>query len=559
MRKTLCLCLAAAACVKGGKQESGEERGDLKAQAASQTPIAAQSPLDDGPPVAGGQIVVHLEVEPAHLSLFINPDLWTRRITVPMVYDTLLREDAKTFEYTPALAQRWEVSPDNLSYTFHIRPGVTWHDGTPFTSKDVKFTFDKLYDPSVRAQAMRASFEPFCDRWEAPDDATFVLHCRKRYFMMLSSIADLPIQPAHIFGKGDFNKHEYLRKPVGTGPYRFESWTAGREIVLARNDAYYGKKGFLDKIVYMFVESPVTAVQLAKKGELDFMGRVREAQWVGEVQTDAALRENFQRITDWPNGFAFLVFNTARPIFADKRVRQALASLFDRQRILDTIMHGQGRLTDSVYYFKLPSYAKDLPPVVYDPERAKKLLDEAGWKDSDGDGVRDRDGKPFHLTYLATVGSTTMQKWLTLFQEDLRKAGVTLEISTVEWATFQERLRKHNFDAGSLVSVWTSPRMDPFELFHTSQIADGQNYASYSNLELDRLLEQMRSELDETKRAALDRRIQQITREELPIFPQYNNAVNAIVHKRIRGVVTSPMWYQLQEWWIPKALQAAAR
>lgn len=545
---------AAGACVKGGKQEQqgneGKARGEAKAEAPETGGVATQT-RDDGPPVPGGQIVVHLEVEPPHLGYFVNPDAWTRRLTIPLVYDTLVHEDPKTYEYTPALAASWEVSPDSLTYTFHLRGGVKWHDGHAFSAKDVKFTFDKMYDPSVRAQSMRANYEPFCDRWEAPDDATFVLYCHKPSFLMLTNLADLPIMPQHVFSTGDMNKHEALRKPVGTGPYRLESWTPRQSIVLARNDAYYGKKGYLDRIVYQFVEDPSVAVQLARKGELDFLSRVREAQWMG-MKGDATIDASFNKVTDWPVSYSYMVFNLERPLFRDKRVRQAMAHLFDRRRILDTIMYGQGRMTESPFYFKAKNFHQNLAPRLYDPDRARRLLDEAGWKDSDGDGVRDREGVKLAFTFMRTIGSSTQEKWSTLLQEDLRKAGVTMEISPIEWSQFLERLRKHNFDLASLMGIFPSPRVEFFVNYHSSQIADGQNYSSYRNAEVDGLLDRIRGELDEAKRNGMELRLQEIIHEDAPEMFMYNHATNAIVHKRYRGVYTSPMWYQLGEWWIPR-------
>jgi len=508
----------------------------------------------DEVPVPGGEVVVHLETEPAHLNNLIQPEGWRYRVTLH-IHEPLVREDPGTGAYVPGLAERWEVSNDKLTYTFHLRAGVRWHDGQPFSSRDAAFTFDKIFG---EAPALRGGFEPFGCRHEAPDERTFRLVCKKPYFMMLANLDGLPILPAHAMGDGDLNKHPLKRRPLGTGPYKFDHWTPGSEIVLARNDDYWGKKAYLDRIVYLYVENPVTAVQLAAKGELDFVSRVREPQWVGMVKTDPKIRANFREIVDWPNQYSYLSFNCGGAMFSDARVRRAMAHLFDADRILKDLMYGMGKRIATVYHEKSPGFHDGLLPYPFDPDRAKQLFDETGWKDTDGDGVRDKDGKPFRFTFLMSVGSATLEKQITVYQEDLRKAGIRMDVTKIEFAQFLDRAGKHDFDMLGLGNTEYSPRMDPYFNYHSSQIEGGQNWSGYANPDMDALLDTMRVELDEQKRAEIDRRIQELAYEDLPYVPAFTQPVPAIVHKRFCGVKTSVEWYQLNQWWIPKRLQGQA-
>ena len=529
-------------------------------------PVAAPPPVSpweprpgDEVPVPGGQVVVHLESEPGKLNSLIYPDAWGYYVTMHMIHETLVREDPRPpYAYQPGLAERWEVSPDKLTYTFHLRDGVRWHDGQPFTSRDVKFTFEKMFDPHVSAEGPRGTYGSLgCNTWDTPDDRTFRLFCKKPHFLFLTNIDELPILPAHAMGDGDFNEHERNHRPLGTGPYKFDHWTPGSEIVLVRNDDYWGRKGYLDRIVYQYVENPHTAVQLAGKGEIDFVSRVRELDQP-TVRSDPKFTANFAQLVHSPNAFYALQFNNERPMFRDRRVRRAMAHLFDADTILQSIMNGLGTHIATIYYDGIPGWHGDLIPYPFDDERARQLLDEAGWKDTDGDGVRDKDGKPLRFTFLYPTISLSVGRWVTGYQQALRKAGVQMEIGTLEWPVFLERMRGHKFDMMAMSNSFLSARMDVFEVYHSSQAKNGYNYANFKNAEMDGLLEAMRSELDESKRTPLDLRIQELAYEELPFIPLFRPQLVAIVHKRIHGVTTSPEWYQLNEWWIPKRLQGQA-
>jgi len=507
----------------------------------------------DQVPVTGGQVVVHLRTEPAHLNTLVLSDLWATRVSLHMIHETLVREDPRTYEYVPGLAERWEITHDergNPTYTFHLRRGVRWHDGKPFTSRDVMFTFDKLFDPEVRAHVIRPSFEPYVDSYEAPDDHTFRIVCKKTYYAFLTAIDDLPILPLHAMADGDLNTHERNRRPVGTGPYKFASWKAGRKIVLARNPEYWGETGYVDRIVYLYVQNPPMAAQLARKGRVDFIDRVHRPEAI-----DEEFRTRFREVVDQPVMLSMFVVNHGRELFRDVRVRRALAQLFDADSVLRKLVRGRGSRTTSLYYPKLPSYHGGLAPHPFDPEGAARLLDQAGWTDSDADGVRDRDGESSALTLLVPLRSR-LEKYATVYQEALRKVGIRVHIAKLEWPVINERLQAHDFDMLVLTVSWPSPHMDPYELLHgTQRTKGGANYANYADAKMDSLLEAMRVELDAEKRRQIDLRIQELAHQEVVYIPLFNYHVVGMAHRRIRGVEPSAEWYQLDRWWIPKRLQ----
>jgi peptide/nickel transport system substrate-binding protein len=253
---------------------------------------------------------------------------------------------------------------------------------------------------------------------------------------------------------------------------------------------------------------------------------------------------------NFPPGTSYIMLNHRRPLFRDVRVRRALASLLDLKTIVGKIMHGLATPVGGLYWVKDPGYNDQLRPIAYDPAAAARLLSEAGFRDSDGNGILDRDGEPLRFTFLLVVGSETNKLWLTLYQQDLRKAGVLMEISTIDWPAFVERIRKHEFDAGALFMQQVGPFTDLYYQFHSSQIEDGQNYSAYHNPAVDRLLERVRAELDTGRRRSLGLELQRLLYQDVAVIPLFALDDPGLVARRVHGVYSSALWYQIRDWWI---------
>ncbi len=502
------------------------------------------------PPPPGQQrtLVVHAEAEPAHLVTLLQPDAWAHRMTMHHLFEGLVRMDPRSYAMTGELASTWKVSADGLTYDFYLRQGVSWHDGKPFTGEDVKFTLDRVMDERVRATSMRSSLEAYIKSYSlvAPDRLQIVCKARSPFFLI--SLADLSILPAHLMRQGDLNSHPLLRKPVGTGPYRFESWQAGREVVLARWDGYWGPKPRLERIAYRFVTQPDLALRLARRGELDFLSRLRAQQWE-EVKKDPALMHQSVLTRHYLPGSAYIMLNHQRKLFQDVRVRRALARLLDLQTITGKIMGGLATPVGALYWIKDPDYASSISPIAFDPPGARRLLAEAGFKPNER-GLLERGGEPLRFTFAFVAGSQSQKQWLTMYQEELRKSGVVMEISPIDWAAYLERIRKHDFDAGALAMQQVSPYTDLHAQFHSSQLEDGQNYGAYKNARVDRLLDQIRSELDPAKRRPLSLEVQKILADEVAVIPLFALEDPGLVARRVHGVYASALWYQLRDWWI---------
>ncbi len=512
-------------------------------------PGAAAAP--GGARAEGGRaqtLAIYLEAEPAHLLPMIRPDFWAKRITSHNILESLVRIHPRTLAVVGELAERWEVSADGKVYTFALRRGVRWHDGAPFSAADVAFTLDRLLDEGVNATSARAALQPFLQRYEVLDGGRLRLTCKVASPFFLPALGDLDILPRHLLAGRDLNTHPFARRPLGTGPYRFAAWQAGQQIELRRFGGYWGEAPAIARQVYRLVSSPDLAIKLARRGELDLIPRVRAAQWEGVVQQDAVLRRDFVQLRYFPPGFSFLMLQHEQARFRDPRVRKALAMLLDLDTILARVMGGIGQRVGSLYWFRDPHYDASIPLVPYDPPGALRLLREAGYGDSDGDGVLDRGGQPLRLTFLVASVSKSQQRWATLYQQALRRAGIEMAIRSLEWQVFIDRLGKRQFDMAALGMRQSGPHTDLFSQLHSSQIEGGQNYSAYRSPEADRLLEAVRTEMDDGRRRELARELQRLLARDVALIPLFAEEEPGLVSRRVKGVQVSPLWYPLRTW-----------
>lgn len=508
----------------------------------------ARPRVDDATPT-GGTVIIHADVEPPHLMYLLRPDSWCQRIIVHDVYESLLRRDHfPPHEIRPELAESFEVSDDNLELIFQLRRGVQWHDGEPFTSADVVFTFDTVRDPSVLAPTARANLEVI-ESYEAPDEYTFKIRLREPSFLLFQNLEELTIIPRHIFSQGDINTHSNLRRPIGTGPFKFVELRPGREVILERNDEYWGERAHLDRVIYRFARDRTLAFQMLRRGDVDLMPRITTSQ-VQQASHDSEILENYELQTFIAPGFNFLVYNTERRQFSDRRVRQAFTMLIDRQTILCSLEECLGRIVSSPYPVGHPGIDPDVEQWPFDPARARELLDEAGWRTTTTSSVRLNDGRLLRVTFLVPAISTTMHRIATLIQEDLLRAGVQMDIHAVDWSVFLQRLQNHDFDLAGLQFTldWET---DYYTLYHSSQSEGGMNYGAWQNDEADQLLEDLRRELDLDRRVTMQRRLHRILREEQPHTFLLARVVSTLTNRSLQNAIPGIPWYDERTFFIP--------
>lgn len=483
--------------------------------------------------------------EPDTLNPLTYTDVYAGTI-LGFINDSLLDRNRDTLEEIPKIAKSWDVSRDHLIYTFHLREDVKWHDGVPFTAEDVVYSFQKIMDPAVEAARFRASYENIA-KVEKIDEYTVRCVLKRPYFQSLSLCGGIPLVPKHIFDDGkDFNSHPASRSPIGTGPYRFVEWKTNKRVVVVRNENYWDQKPEIKKIVSLIVTDPAVELQLLKKGEIDTM-TLRPIQWVKQINSEKFNR-HFHKFRYIAPGYSYIGWNNANPLFSDKLVRNAMTRLVNRQKILDKINFGLGRVIEGTFFIDSPQYDSSLPQIPFDPVAAQALLEKAGWKDTDGDGILDKDGKKFQFTFLYPSASKTAERIAPILKEDLKKVGIEMEIDRIEWAAFLGKIMKHEFEATSL--GWSGDfEDDPYQVWHSSQAADkGSNFISFKNPEADRLIERARVEFDADKRNAIYHQFDKILYDEQPYTFLFASDTLEVVSKKFSNVKVHKMGTYFKEW-----------
>ncbi|HCF61252.1 MAG TPA: hypothetical protein DFS52_25055 [Myxococcales bacterium] len=517
----------------------------------------------EGTPTSGGTLIVRLHADPPHLSPHVlDPgDLTATRLTLGRIYEPLMRIDASDhprYRLVPGAAESYEESADHLTYTFKLREGMRFHDGEPVSAHDLVATMDKLLDPSLPTASARSSFLDV-QSYRAVDDLRFEVKLKRPYFLFFRQVATtLPVMPKHLLEKGDFRTNPIHRAPVGSGPWRFAGWKSLGQIVLERNDDYWGRPPHLERLVFRVVPDHTVAAQLFERGEIDLMTQIQPAQWI-DMARSPRLVTDYHRVRFFPKNYEWVGWNQKRPVFADKRVRKAMALLFDHETFNRTVLHDLEKPTTCHFWHEGPDCDRLLRPLAYDPKQAERLLEEAGWTDGDGDGVREKDGAKLRFTFLVSASSVFLSKLTLFLQESYRKAGIQMDIATAEWALFSKRIHERDFDACSMLWGDTDVDSDPFQVWHSSQAKGGSNFVGFENPRADALIEQARVEFDPERRSALYRELGRILYEEQPyMFLNVRPDLDA-VHRKVKGVRPSLNFYNFDAIWLdepaPRARQ----
>lgn len=497
-------------------------------------------------PVSPTTLRIGMGAEPDTLNPITASDAYASRIH-SFVGDSLIDRDRDTLEFIPKLAVSWKVSRDYLSYTFYLRPNIRWHDGHPFSADDVVYSFERVKDPKVEAPFLRVYYSDV-DRVEKIDSLTVRFVYKQPYFLGLAVCGSIPLVPKHVYERGgDFNHHPANRFPIGLGPYRFVEWKTNKRLVLERFDDYWGPKPAVSRIVFRIITDDTVALQVLKKGEID-MASLRPIQWVKQTQSDR-FNEAFNKFKYLLPGYNYIGWNNKSPLFADSRVRLAMTHLVDREKMLDKLNFGLGEVVVGPFFPGSEQYHSTLKPHRYDPALSRDLLREAGWEDRDGDGLLDKEGRVFSLTFVYPAASKFAERLAAILKEDLKQMGIQMTIERMEWAAFIDRIEKKDFDATSL--GWsTNYEGDPYQIWHSSQAAieRGSNFVSFTDPLADRLIEAARTEFDPKARNRLYGRFQEILHEEQPYTFLFANYSLVVVAKRFKNVQMHKTGLDVLEW-----------
>lgn len=465
------------------------------------------------------------------------------------IYNGLVKYD-KNLRIAGDLAESFEISPDGLTITFHLRRGVKWHDGKPFTSRDVLYTYRITVDPKTPT-AYAEDFKQVKDI-SAPDDYTVRVVYGIPFAPALASWGT-NILPSHLLQGQDITKSPLARKPVGTGPYRFKEWISGQKIVLEANPDYFEGRPYLDRFIYRIIPDTSTMYMEMKSGTIDLMN-LTPVQYAKQT-ANQNFTSRFNKYRYPSSGYLYMGYNLRHPLFSDKRIRQAMTAAINKDELVQGVLFGMGQKAHGPIVPGRWAYNPDIRDIEFDPKHASELLSQAGWKEKNNDGILMKDGKPFKFTILTNQGNQQRLMTAQIVQQRLRHVGIDVKIRIVEWATFlKEFVNKGNFEVVML--AWNiSQDPDMFDVWHSSKTNPGElNFIGYKNQEIDRLLVEGRSTFDMEKRKRAYFRIQEILADEQPYTFLYVPDSLPVVSSRIRGIEPAPagIGHNQNLWYVPK-------
>lgn len=515
---------------------------------APQQQIAA-SPTDARP--AYGDTLVEGTIGEASTLLPILASDSASFSVASLIYNGLVKYD-KDLKIVGDLAASYQVSPDGLTITFKLRRNVHWHDGAPFTARDVLYTYRVIINPKTPT-AYSEDFKQVASV-TAPDPFTVVVRYAKPYAPALASWG-VTILPAHLLEGRDITKSPLARQPIGTGPFRFKEWVAGQKIVLEANKDYFEGRPYLDRYVFRLIPDTSTMYMELKAGGIDEMG-LTPVQYARQTGTPE-FKARFNKYRYPSNGYLYLGYNLRHPLFKDKRVRQAITAAINKDELIQGVLFGMGQKADGPMIPGRWAHNPHIKDIPFNPDHARQLLAEAGWTPGE-DGFLQKDGKPLRFTILTNQGNQQRLMTAQIIQQRLKQVGIDVRIRVVEWAAFlKEFIDKGNFEV-VLLAWLTSQDPDMYDIWHSSKTKPGElNFIGYNNPEVDRLLEEGRSTFDIAKRKKAYYRIQDILADEQPYTFLYVPDALPVVSSRIHGIEPAPagIGYNVIKWYVPKQAQ----
>ena len=508
-RRRLLVTTAAAGALLGVRPGRAQTLPGAKAKPTGQVVIGlSQEPtvLDPRRP--------HIEVDEGVYMALFSP-LWTVDPSGALLPRLALE--------VPSVANGG-VSADGLTWTIRLRPGVTWHDGTPFTSADVKYTLQSIMAPDFPAYS-RTGHE-LVTNIETPSPDRISWTMKKAFAPYISILAWTYMVPQHKLAGEPVTGGAFAQAPVGTGPFKWQQRVPGDHITLSANEAYFGDGPLLATAIYKYIPDLTVLFTQFRTGDIDYIG----LQGISADHYAEAIKLDGRTVVSAPQAFIEnFYFNLGMKQFQDKAVRQALYYAYDKDSIIQQIYYGRPTPSESYLPKQSWAYNPDLPAHVYDVDKAKATLDAAGWKPGAG-GIREKEGVRLSFTNSTTAGNHLREQVQQFLQQGFAQIGVEMTIhnlpAAVMWGDYWIKSQFQTAIVG--IDFMVGPDPDASDYFSSASIAaktgSGQNTMQYSNPAVDALLTQGATELDQGKRAAIYRKLQAVLREDLPFLPQQQYA-----------------------------------
>lgn len=525
--------------------------------------FAKPNPMASPDAVIGGEISVFLSQYPKSLNYYLDVSTQSAQI-FGAIFETLLSMNPITLEYEPGLAEKWSISKDKKTFTFYIDPNARWSDGTPVTAEDVRWTYDAIVDPKNLTGPHKIDME----RFEPPvvvDKQTVQFKAKDVHWKNLGAIGSFFILSKHAYGERDFNKVNF-EFPVVSGPYKIGHIDEGVFVTLTRRDDWWNINDIRSKgmgnfrtIKFKFFTERENAFEGFKKGNIDLYPVYTSRLWINETKGEKFLKNWIvkQKVFNLnPIGFQGFAMNMRKPPFDDVRVRKAVAYLLDRRKMNTTLMYSQYFLHKS-YYEDLYTKQNPCPNalVELDKKKARDLLAQAGWVVNSKTGFLEKNNKRFSFKFLTRAASS--EKFLTIYAEDLKNAGIELIIDKKDWAAWARDMDEFNYQM--TWAAWGAGIFkDPEGMWSSKEATrkGGSNITGFENRRVDKLIEKQKSIFDVAKRNEIYRKIDQIVYNAFPYVLLWNINYTRLLYWNKFGVPdtvlskygdeSSAYWY----WWL---------
>ncbi len=509
---------------------SGQARHDKGALLRERDP--EWDPIANPEAVRGGTLNLWGGPFPKSLNYWLDQWHLSREIS-ELMFEKLVDLHSTKNEPIGCLADSWEISADLMSFTFHIALDARWSDGKPVSAEDVQFFYDVMMNPGNLTSIHRVYLKRF-ERPEIVDDLTLRIRAKEKHWNNFWDIGKMVAFPKHVWGEVNFNRQKF-KFPVVSGPYRIKEVKKNRSVTMVRRKDWWAGgskynrfKYNFDVIRYKFIEDRIKTLEIFKKGQIDVYPIYTSLIWAKQTDFEQVRKNWIKRqlvFNQEPKGFQGFAINLRRAKFQDNRVRKALCHLFNRELMNRKLMFNQYLLLNS-YYPDLydGSFNPSVPLLEYDPDKARRLLAEAGWK-VDEQGRLLKNGQRFQITFLEESSDL---RHLSVYVEDLKKVGIDARIEKLDRATITKRMDNHDFDIYQ--RAWGAERLrDPEPMWHSrsADVRASQNDSGVRDPFIDRLIEQQKLEMNLDKRNKILRQIDKRLNEIVP----YILAWQAVNHR----------------------------
>jgi peptide/nickel transport system substrate-binding protein len=512
--------------------------------------LAGRATAGEERPEYGDILVYGMLGEPSNLLPYLSSDTASGEVAgqfyvAPLKYD-------KDLQVTAWAAEDYAVLDGGLRLRFTLKKGILWQDGVELTADDAEFTYKVMIDPETPT-SYSGDFKAIRS-FRRLDRYSFEVEYEKPFPRSLNTWMG-SLMPRHVLEGKDLRGVSQARFPLSCGPYLMEEWEAGASLSLAANSGYFEGRPYIDRVLYRIIPDLTTMFLELKAGKIDVMSGMTAQQYLYQTR-DPAFAEHYDAYRSLASAYVYMGYNLKSPLFADVRVRRALAHAVNKEAVVKGALLGQGIATIGPYKPDTWAYNTGIEEYPNDPAHAARLLEEAGWRKG-GDGMLEKDGRPFSFTLLTNQGNEQRIKTAVIIQSQLRPLGIDVKIRTVEWAALlQQFIRPGYFDA--YIMGWTIPHdPDGFDVWHSSRMNGGLNFVSYADAEADACLEAARSTFDQAERKKRYDRFQEILHRDQPYCFLFVPYTLSAVHKRFRGIEPAPagIFHNTNLWWAPHGEQ----